>query len=119
MKKIMITIMLLFMSFSTLDAINGPMNPNALKHANPMPNLMRIAVGNADLLGLNAEQMKSLQEWINTNKAKNTTWLRRRFIISPPQYPSICRKIGTTTKIAIYQLLEKSGAFRRYSPTTN
>jgi hypothetical protein len=70
MKKIMIAIMLLFISFSTLHAINGPMNPMALKHANPMPNLMRIAVGNADLLGINAEQMKSLQEWINTNKAK-------------------------------------------------
>jgi hypothetical protein len=70
MKKIMIAIMLLFISFSTLHAINGPMNPMALKHANPMPNLMRIAIGNADLLGINAEQMKSLQEWVNTNKAK-------------------------------------------------
>lgn len=66
----MIAVMLIFISFSTLHAINGPMNPNALKHANPMPNLMRIAIGNADILGINAEQMKSLQEWVNTNKSK-------------------------------------------------
>ena len=70
MKKIMIAIMLTFMSFSTLHAMNGAMNPIALKHANPMPNLMRIAISNADLLGINAEQMKSLQEWGNTNKPK-------------------------------------------------
>lgn len=68
MKKIIIVVTLIVMSFSTLHAMNGSMNRNALKHANPMPNLMRIAVGNADLLGINAEQMKSLQQWMTANK---------------------------------------------------
>ena len=68
MKKIIIAITLIMISFSTLHAMKGSMHRHALKHANPMPNLMRIAVGNADLLGINAEQMKSLQQWINTNK---------------------------------------------------
>lgn len=70
MKKIMIAITVIMMSFSSLHAMKGSMNPNALRHANPMPNLMRIAVGNADLLGINAEQMKSLQDWMTNNKPK-------------------------------------------------
>ena len=70
MKKIIIAITVIMMSFSTLHAMKGSMNANALRHANPMPNLMRIAISNADLLGINAEQMKSLQEWGNTNKPK-------------------------------------------------
>lgn len=68
MKNIIIAITLMMMSFSTLHAMKGPMNPNALKHANPMPNLMRIAVENAALLGIDAKQMKSLQEWMTANK---------------------------------------------------
>lgn len=59
------------MSFSTLQAMNNQaMNTQALAHANPMPNLMRIAIGNADTLGLNAEQISGLKAWVQTNKPK-------------------------------------------------
>ena len=55
------------MSFSTLYAAG---NQSALKHANPMPNLMRIAIKNADLLGVDAKQMVALKAWSDTNKPK-------------------------------------------------
>ena len=46
------------MSFSTVQASGGQ---HALKHANPMPNLMRIAIKNAQILGVNKEQMVALK----------------------------------------------------------
>lgn len=59
------------MSLSSLHAMEGMgMNKLALKHANPMPNLMRIAIKNADLLGIDQKQMTALQAWSNTNKPK-------------------------------------------------
>ena len=44
MKKIILAITIILMSFSTVQASGGQ---HALKHANPMPNLMRIAIKNA------------------------------------------------------------------------
>jgi hypothetical protein len=35
-----------------------------------MPNLMRIAIKNADLLGIDQKQMTALKEWSDTNKPK-------------------------------------------------
>ncbi len=67
MKKILLVITLILMSFSTLYAAG---NQSALKHANPMPNLMRIAIKNADLLGVDAKQMVALKAWSDTNKPK-------------------------------------------------
>ncbi len=65
MKKIIIAMALILMSFSTLHAA---MDKYALAHANPMPNLIRITMGNADLLGINAEQMKAIKAWAAKNK---------------------------------------------------
>lgn len=72
MKKIIIAMTLILMSFSSLHAMNMGMgmNKHALKHANPMPNLMRIAIKNADLLGIDQKQMTALKAWSDTNKPK-------------------------------------------------
>jgi len=59
-----ILITMLLLTFSTVEAGNK----QALKHANPMPNLMRIVVGNAALLDVNETQMKELKVWIKTAK---------------------------------------------------
>ena len=63
---------LILMSFSSLHAMNMGMgmNKHALEHANPMPNLMRIAIKNADLLGIDQKQMTALKAWSDTNKPK-------------------------------------------------
>ena len=66
MKKIIIAMTIILMSLSTLHASNQ----YALRHANPMPNLMRIAIGNADLLGVDEKQMTALKAWSDTNKPK-------------------------------------------------
>ena len=66
MKKILIIVTLVLMSFT---AAYGGGN-YALRHANPMPNLMRIAMGNAELLKITGEQMKGLHAWANENKPK-------------------------------------------------
>lgn len=58
---------MLFMAVSTLPATG---NQYALEHANPMPNLMRIAIKNADLLGIDEKQMTALKAWSDTNKPK-------------------------------------------------
>ena len=72
MKKIIIVMTLIMMSFSSLHAMNMGMgmNQHALKHANPLPNLMRIAIKNAELLGINQKQMGDLKAWSDTNKPK-------------------------------------------------
>jgi len=67
MKKIILAMALLLMSLSTVQASGGKY---ALKHANPMPNLMRIAIKNAELLGVDAKQMVALKAWSDTNKPK-------------------------------------------------
>ena len=56
---------LILMSLTTTHAAG---NQYALKHANPMPNLMRIAIKNADILGIDAKQMVALKAWSDTNK---------------------------------------------------
>lgn len=66
MKKILIVIALVFMSLTTAYAGGN----YALRHANPMPNLMRIAMGNAELLKITGEQMKGLHAWADENKPK-------------------------------------------------
>ena len=67
MKKIILAMTLILMSLSTTHAAG---NKYALKHANPMPNLMRIAIKNAELLGVDAKQMVALKAWSDTNKPK-------------------------------------------------
>lgn len=72
MKKIIVAAFVVLMSFSSLHAMNmgKGMQKYALKHANPMPNLMRIAIKNADLLGIDQKQMTALRAWSDTNKPK-------------------------------------------------
>jgi hypothetical protein len=52
------------MSFTTLQANNQ----YVLQHANPMPNLMRIAIQNASILEIDDKQMASLKTWVKKNK---------------------------------------------------
>ena len=67
MKKIILAMTILMMSLSTVHAAG---NQLALKHANPMPNLMRIAIKNADTLAIDKKQMIALKAWSDTNKPK-------------------------------------------------
>lgn len=64
MKKIIVLITALLLSFSAVEAGNK----HALQHANPMPNLMRIVVGNAALLNVSDAQMKEVKTWMKTAK---------------------------------------------------
>ena len=73
MKKIIAIMTIVMMSLSTLSA----MNPQALKHANPMPNLMRIAMKNADLLQLDQKQMAALKAWADENKPKMKMMIKK------------------------------------------
>lgn len=54
---------ILVLSLTTLQA-----NKAALAHVNPMPNLMRIAVGNAELLKVTPAQMKDIKAWMKVAK---------------------------------------------------
>ena len=74
MKKILLAITLVLMSLSTVNAAG---NQFALKHANPMPNLMRIAIKNADVLGVDAKQMVALKAWSDTNKPKMKAMVKK------------------------------------------
>ncbi len=60
MNKIILALTVFIMSFTTLQANSQ----YALQHANPMPNLMRIAIKNAPLLGIDDKQMASLKAWV-------------------------------------------------------
>ncbi|MBC8238314.1 MAG: hypothetical protein H8E76_08835 [Helicobacteraceae bacterium] len=64
MKKILILTILAALSMTSLYA-----NPNyAMQHANPMPNLVRYTLGNAELLGLDAQQIGKIKAWAKQNK---------------------------------------------------
>lgn len=54
---------ILVLSLTTLQA-----NKAALAQVNPMPNLMRIAVGNAELLKVTPAQMKDIKAWMKVAK---------------------------------------------------
>lgn len=78
MKNILVAITVVLFSLTSLHAMNmgKGMNKQALKHANPMPNLMRIAIKNADLLGIDQKQMSALKAWSDTNKPKMKQMVR-------------------------------------------
>ena len=65
MKKIIVAVMLMLMSVSSVYA-----GSHALKHANPLPNLMRITLGNAELLNLDKGQVKALKTYAKANRPK-------------------------------------------------
>lgn len=56
--------MMMLMTLSNVYAGAG----HALRHANPLPNLVRLTLGNAELLQLNAKQVEELRTWARTNK---------------------------------------------------
>lgn len=64
MKKLMLLAVVAVMSFTNLYA-NA-----ALQHANPMPNLVRYALGNAELLQLDKKQVEEIKAWAKENKPK-------------------------------------------------
>lgn len=64
MKKTLVIIMMMLMTLSNVYAGAG----HALRHANPLPNLVRLTLGNAELLQLNAKQVEELRTWARTNK---------------------------------------------------
>lgn len=63
MKKILLVVIV-----AALAMINA--HAFGMRHANPMPNLVRYAVGNAELLGLNKKQLDEIAAWSDANRAK-------------------------------------------------
>ncbi len=64
MKKLLIIITIAIMSLTSIQASPG----YALKHTNPMPNLVRYTLGNAELLQLSKMQVKEIRAWTKANK---------------------------------------------------
>lgn len=64
MKKLFILTFVALISLTSLHA------NYSLKHANPMPNLVHYAVGNAEILGITKQQVTELQAWGRTHKPK-------------------------------------------------
>lgn len=64
MKKMLVIIMMMLMTLSNVYAGAG----HALRHANPLPNLVRLTLGNAELLQLNAAQVEEIRTWARANK---------------------------------------------------
>ncbi len=63
MKKVLIV---MFMALMSLSSVHG--STHAMKHVSPLPNLVRIALGNAELLQLNEKQVKDIKSWVKTNR---------------------------------------------------
>ena len=64
MKKTLVIVMMMLMTLSNVYAGAG----HALRHANPLPNLVRLTLGNAELLQLSAKQVEELRTWARSNK---------------------------------------------------
>ena len=67
MKKILILALLGLLGLSNVQA---QMKNHALMHANPMPNLVRVAMKNADSLNITKEQKQEIKAWSEANKPK-------------------------------------------------
>ena len=66
MKKILIFVMIVMMSQLSIYA-----SPNSdMRHANPLPNLVRVTLNQASVLQLDAKQIKAVQAWNDANKPK-------------------------------------------------
>lgn len=62
MKKLFILTVIALISFTSLHA------NYALKHANPMPNLVHYALGNAEILGITKKQISDIKFWAKDHK---------------------------------------------------
>ena len=72
MKKILIVLTVMTMSLSNVFA-----GGHGLRHANSMPNLMRIAMGNAELLNLNKDQVMALKAWSSDKKPQMMMMIKK------------------------------------------
>ena len=68
MKKVLLFISIIMLSILPLNAQQG----YGIKHANPMPNFIRVVIANADILNVNKSQMKEIKAWQKTNKSMMT-----------------------------------------------
>ena len=64
MKKILIILTIALMSLSNVYAKGD----YALRHANPLPNLVRVSIANAEALHLSKEQVASIKDWGKRNR---------------------------------------------------
>jgi hypothetical protein len=94
----------MFMSASTAYAGAG----FALRHANPMPNLMRIAMGNADILNLSEDQVKALKAWAVENRPKMAMMIKK--VVSEEQ---MLREEALTTDVDVVKKAETMLETRR------
>jgi hypothetical protein len=107
MKKTLIAISILLFTLTSANASNceGQNNKagascagksagakHALKHANPMPNLMRLVIGNAEILGLSPEQLTQVKAWTTASKPK-----MRAMIISVMKEEAMLHENALTT----------------------
>lgn len=63
MKKILLVAVLAALTMASAHALG-------MKHVNPMPNLVRYAMGNAELLGLNQKQLNEISNWSKAKRPK-------------------------------------------------
>jgi Spy/CpxP family protein refolding chaperone len=72
MKKLLIVALLVLTSFVSVQAKEDGQKQHelAMKHANPMPNLMRVAMEHKKDLNLTKEQVAALKAWADENKPK-------------------------------------------------
>lgn len=72
MKKILIIMTVLLLSSINLYAVK-----DSLTHTNPMPNLVRYVVANAELIQLTKDQKHSIKSWADANKPKVKALVRK------------------------------------------
>lgn len=75
MKKLLIIALLSFLGLSNVQA--NMQQQHALMHANPLPNLMRVAVKNAKELHITQIQMKELKAWSSAAKPKMKSMIQK------------------------------------------
>lgn len=68
MKKIISIVILAILSLTSIEAKMANKKAYELRHANPLPNLMRVAMTNKGELNLTQDQITKLQAWSTTNK---------------------------------------------------
>ena len=64
MKKLFLLLSITILSLLPLSAQQN----YGIKHSNPMPNLIRVVVANAELLNVNKSQMQEIKAWRKANK---------------------------------------------------
>jgi periplasmic copper chaperone A len=68
MKKIVFSIILLFLTFGSVQAASMDEVVAAVKHAHPLPNFMQVIKKHEDNLGLSEEQQQAIDTWIKEHR---------------------------------------------------